>query len=128
AASLDPRLSSCLCRCPIFRQGSMVQQASSAARLLRFPSFPLLLTRERKLFRTKSDTGTANSARFVQTARFAFSTLTRSLAHVCGGIAQSRANFKVGSNPVRVALVDAGDRRRVVRAGRNAGGFEARGG
>src|SRR6266511_1856455 len=44
-----------------------------------------------------------NSERFVQTARFAFSPLTRSLTHVCDGIAQSHENFKVGSNPVRVA-------------------------
>ena len=41
-----------------------------------------------------------NSARIVQTSRFAFSLVTRSLAHVCGGIAQSRENFKVGSIPV----------------------------
>ena len=41
-----------------------------------------------------------NSARIVQTSRFAFSLVTRSLAHVCGGITQSRENFKVGSIPV----------------------------
>src|SRR5207247_2412787 len=41
-----------------------------------------------------------NSARFVQTARFAISPLTRSVTHVCGGIAQSCENFKVGSIPV----------------------------
>jgi len=45
-----------------------------------------------------------DSAQFVQTARFAFSPLTRSLTHVYGGIAQSREKLKVGSNPVRVAL------------------------
>ena len=43
-------------------------------------------------------------ARFVQTGRFAFPRLTRSLAHVCDGIAQSREKFKVGSNPVRVVM------------------------
>src|SRR6266536_379485 len=43
-------------------------------------------------------------SRFLQTARFAFSPLTRSLTRVCGGIAQSRENFESGSNPVRVAL------------------------
>ena len=64
----------------------------------------------------------------MQTARFAFSPLTRSLTRVCGGIAQSRENFKVGSNPVRVALVDAGDRRDVVPPGGDIRGFEAGGG
>jgi hypothetical protein len=44
-----------------------------------------------------------NSARFVQTGWFAFFPLTRSLAHVWGGITQSRENFKLGSTPVRAA-------------------------
>jgi hypothetical protein len=47
-----------------------------------------------------------NSARFMQTARFAFSHLTRSLRHVCAGIAQSRETSKVGSIPVaRLSIV-----------------------
>jgi hypothetical protein len=45
-----------------------------------------------------------NSARIVQTARFAFSPLTRSLTHVYGRIAQSRENLKLGSTPVRAAI------------------------
>jgi len=45
-----------------------------------------------------------DSAQFVQTARFAFSPLTRSLSHVCDGIAQHHEFSKVGSNPVRVAI------------------------
>jgi hypothetical protein len=40
----------------------------------------------------------------MQPARFAFSPLTRSVTHVCGGIAQSRENFKVGPNAVWVAV------------------------
>jgi hypothetical protein len=43
-----------------------------------------------------------NSARIVQTGRFAFWLLTRSLAQIYGGIAQQREILKVGSNPVRV--------------------------
>ena len=45
-----------------------------------------------------------NSTRIVQTSRFAFSPLTRRLAHVCGEVAQHHESSKVGSNPVRVAI------------------------
>ena len=41
----------------------------------------------------------------MQTPSFAISPLTRSLAHVCGGIAQTHEKFKVGSNPVRVVFL-----------------------
>jgi len=43
-----------------------------------------------------------NSARFVQTGRFAFWLLTRSLAQIYGEIALHREMLKVGSNPVWV--------------------------
>jgi hypothetical protein len=41
-----------------------------------------------------------NSARIVQTARFAFSLVTRSIAHICAETAQDRETSKVGSIPV----------------------------
>lgn len=64
---------------------------------------PLGVIRDRKAFGQIRALELRNSARFVQTARFAFSPVTRSLAHVCRGIAQSREKFQAGSNPVRVA-------------------------
>jgi hypothetical protein len=42
-------------------------------------------------------------ARFVQSGRFAFFPLTRSLAHICGEIARHREISKMGSTPVRAA-------------------------
>jgi hypothetical protein len=62
-------------------------------------------TRRRNVFGQFRTVGLRNSARIVQTSRFAFSLLTRSLPHVCGGIAQRREISKVGSNPVRVASI-----------------------
>jgi hypothetical protein len=45
-----------------------------------------------------------NFARFVQTGRFAFSLVTRSVAHICDGIAQHREIAKVGAIPVARSL------------------------
>jgi hypothetical protein len=65
----------------------------------RFPHFRCD-SRERNLFGQNRTLQLRNSARIVQTARFAFSPLTRSLPHVCGGIAQSHEVLKLGSIPV----------------------------
>src|SRR5205823_5515317 len=64
-----------------------------------FPSFPFSLTRENVAGQIRT-VELRNSARFVQTARFTFPPLTRSLPDVCSGIAQRRENFKVGSIPL----------------------------
>src|SRR5262245_49946623 len=76
----------------------------------RFPTSEIIVRSSREeptLFGQFRTLKLRDSARLVQSGRFAFSLVTRSLAHICAGIAQHHemsklGRFPLGSHPRRI--------------------------
>src|SRR5262249_495885 len=91
-----------------------------------YPAYSLRLT-SGEVFQTTSDSCII-LPESCQLGRFAFPIVTRSLTHICAGIAQHPKISTAGSNPVRVDLVDARDHRRSTHVGSDTRGSQPGGG